>query len=294
MVEESTRDGRAPLEGLRPWTATDDAAGDGWSQQDGAAYLDGAASEDGAVFQDGRAHQEGEVVEAARRLVGVLVDSATTDRLDAQRVLGFAARAVPSAGWSGITLLRAGRRPTSVVAVGDVGSEVDALQHSLREGPCIEAAAEDDVVVVDDVATDSRYPVFGPRCADEIGVRSIMAVRVQLADGERRAALNFYADRPGAFGADDLAVAALFAPFVGLAVEAHLNAEEVAHLQQALESSRQIGSAVGILMAHGRLTSDEAFAMLVQASRTLNRKLRDIADEVTRTGALPSPATRSR
>lgn len=270
MVEESTRDAPPPLQGLRPWSATDDGHVDG---------LDGRGDD---------------VREAARRLVDVLVESGVADRLDAERVLGFATRAVPAAGWSGITLLREGRRATSLVSVGEVGAEVDALQHELREGPCIDAAAQDDLVVVDDVARDPRYPAFGPRCVHETGVGSILAVRIRLEDGDRRAALNLYAEQPDAFGPTDLAVAAMFAPFVGLAVQARLHAREAGHLQRALESSRQIGYAVGILMAHDRLTSDEAFTLLVQASRTLNRKLRNIAEEVTRTGALPSPAPRSR
>lgn len=277
MVEESTRDDRAPLQGLRRWTAAD---------------ADGPR--EGERREGSVRPQDGEVHEAARRLVGVLVEGGVSDRLDAERVLGFATRAVPAAGWSGITVLREGRKPTGVVAVGEVGAEVDALQHELREGPCIDAAAGHALVVAADLVGDDRYPAFGPRCVKETGVRSILAVHVGMLDGERRAALNFYSEQPDAFGPTDLAVAALFAPFVGLAVEARLQAQEAAHLQAALESSRQIGSAVGILMANDRLTSDEAFALLVQASRNLNRKLRDIADEVTRTGALPAPAERSR
>lgn len=46
--------------------------------------------------------------------------------------------------------------------------------------------------------------------------------------------------------------------------------------------------AVGILMARQQLTSEQAFGRLVTASQHLNRKLRDIAAEVTETGALPA------
>ena len=54
-----------------------------------------------------------------------------------------------------------------------------------------------------------------------------------------------------------------------------------------MESNRQIGMAVGILMARKLWTSDQAFAQLQTASQHLNRKLADIAAEVTTTGALP-------
>lgn len=40
-------------------------------------------------------------------------------------------------------------------------------------------------------------------------------------------------------------------------------------------------------MARQLVTSEQASAQLVSASRRLNRKLRDIASEVERTGSLP-------
>jgi AmiR/NasT family two-component response regulator len=58
-------------------------------------------------------------------------------------------------------------------------------------------------------------------------------------------------------------------------------------LQRALTSNRLIGTALGILMSSARITQDEAFARLRAASQTSNRKLRDVADEVVLTGALP-------
>ncbi len=73
-----------------------------------------------------------------------------------------------------------------------------------------------------------------------------------------------------------------------LLVEARLRRQEVDQFRTALASSRQIGIAIGILMASDRSTSDAAFDRLVRASRNSNRKLRDLADEVVRTGALPS------
>ena len=58
-------------------------------------------------------------------------------------------------------------------------------------------------------------------------------------------------------------------------------------LQVAVETNRQIGAATGILMARLTLTQDQAFDLLRRASQDQNRKLRDIADEVVLTGAVP-------
>jgi signal transduction histidine kinase/DNA-binding response OmpR family regulator len=59
------------------------------------------------------------------------------------------------------------------------------------------------------------------------------------------------------------------------------------HLRTALDSSRTIGTAIGVLMTTYRLTAPAAFQLLVAASQSTNRKLRDIATDVTTTHQLP-------
>jgi GAF domain-containing protein len=63
--------------------------------------------------------------------------------------------------------------------------------------------------------------------------------------------------------------------------------ERTANLEIALASNRQIGVAIGILMHHERITEVAAFDRLRTTSQDLNRKLRDVAEEVTLTGRLP-------
>ena len=63
--------------------------------------------------------------------------------------------------------------------------------------------------------------------------------------------------------------------------------DRAANLQRALSSNRHIGTALGIIMATQKVTADQAFASLREASQSANRKLRDVADDVVFTGALP-------
>lgn len=56
--------------------------------------------------------------------------------------------------------------------------------------------------------------------------------------------------------------------------------EHAAQMEQALQSSRTIGTAIGILMAEREIRQDEAFTVLQTASRNSNRKLREIAHEL--------------
>ncbi len=62
--------------------------------------------------------------------------------------------------------------------------------------------------------------------------------------------------------------------------------DEAANLRLALETNRRIGAAIGVVMTVHKLTEEQAFDRLRQASQHTRRKLRDVADEVVRTGWL--------
>ncbi len=63
--------------------------------------------------------------------------------------------------------------------------------------------------------------------------------------------------------------------------------ERVANLQIALDSNRQIGAAIGILMHRHKITYQAGFDLLRDVSQRTHTKLHEVADEVVRTGALP-------
>jgi AmiR/NasT family two-component response regulator len=71
----------------------------------------------------------------------------------------------------------------------------------------------------------------------------------------------------------------------GAAVLASAIAREGA--QAALESRDVIGQAKGILMVQHHLSASEAFDLLRTTSQARNVKLRQLAQEVADTGALP-------
>lgn len=62
------------------------------------------------------------------------------------------------------------------------------------------------------------------------------------------------------------------------------------NLRLALDSNRDIGAALGILMYSRKLTRDTAFELLRSTSQRAHRKLRDVAEDVLRTGQLPPAA----
>jgi GAF domain-containing protein len=158
------------------------------------------------------------------------------------------------------------------------------LQYSTGEGPCLRAAADHEaVVIVDDLTTDTRWPVFSPSAISH-GIRSMLSLHL-YTDRDSIGALNIYARQPHAFTPHSVRTGVLLAAHSAAAIAA---ATLSADLRIALESRDVIGQAKGMLMERNKITSTEAFDLLITASQHSNRKLRDVAAELTDAGALVS------
>ncbi|MGG5260319.1 GAF and ANTAR domain-containing protein [Phycicoccus avicenniae] len=226
-------------------------------------------------------------------LLGQLRERLAHDgRLQPERLVALAAEVLPHSHHAGITLIRRDRGPRTIAATDELPRAVDTLQYSVGEGPCLDAATGHDVVRSPHLVADARWPTFVTRCAKEQGVASMLAVRLDLSGGDR-GALNFYAPSPGAFDDLDVGVSSILAPYVALSLEQTLRAGDVANLERALDSSRLIGIAVGILMARHQVDRHTGFELLRTASQHLNVKLRDLAADVADTGELPTISPRS-
>lgn len=217
--------------------------------------------------------------------IGAILTSSTGGAIEPGKVVRFGARILPGTEHCGLTLIRAQHPPRTIAASDPLPERVDALQYASGEGPCLDAASEG-LEVTGNLEGDDRWPVFGPSCVEHTGVRSMLSVRLSLT-GSDLAALNFYTREADAFGDDAVDVASVLAPFASLSVEHALRVQDTSNFEAALSSSRQIGTAIGIIMARRLLTSEEAFDLLRATSQQLNRKLREVAAEVQETGQLP-------
>ena len=199
------------------------------------------------------------------------------------RLVALAQQFVPGADWVSVT--QGGAAPRCLAATDDIARTADQLQTDTNQGPCLQAAEEHTVIVSQDLATESRWPQFTAQVRGATPIRSTLAF--ELSEQQPPCALNLYAGSPNAFDSDSINAASLFAAHAQVAVM-HLNAAaKSANLEQALTTSRQIGMALGILMSAHRITAEKAFEQLRVSSQQLQRKLRDVAREVTETGTLP-------
>lgn len=169
------------------------------------------------------------------------------------------------------------------VVFGAAPPLLDELQQRTERGPCVEASREQHVVDLADTRTDARWPEF-TEMAVELGVLSMLCVPLWV-DERKLGSLSLYSSEPHAFDQTAARLANLYATHAALALA---DAQRVDQLHRVVTNRDLIGQAKGILMATQRITADDAFALLTNASQRLNRKLVDIAEVVATTGALPS------
>jgi GAF domain-containing protein len=226
--------------------------------------------------------------EIGRQLSGFSRPHETLDALSQ-----LAVDQVPGAEYAGITVGRNGKMAT-VAATDEIVNRTDAIQYELRSGPCVDAIVDDAVYKPADLRSDTRWPEFGRRAAADTGILSMLSFRLYLEENTDRtiAGLNMYATTPNAFDEESQAVALLLATHGALAVAASSARQRADNLERALTTSREIGIAIGILMAQHKVTREQGFDLLRITSQGSNRRLADIATEVADTGTLPDPRTR--
>lgn len=233
------------------------------------------------------------VAEEFARLARVLGAAASPEAAEAA-VTRAALTVVPGCDDAAISLVDRHGGVVTTAATSDVPLRVDALQYATRQGPCLGAIREEPVCAVADLITDTRWPEFSARAAAETGVRSMLGFRL-FVEEDVLGALNLYSVTPSAFDERAVARGTVLAAHAALAVTDARNRARCANLDEALQSSREIGIAIGVLMARRLITRDAAFALLRDSSRRSHRKLRDVAAEVADTGRLPGatpPGTR--
>jgi len=204
-----------------------------------------------------------------------------------QQVVDLATESIDGCDFAGI-FFREGSTTATWVRTDPIVIEVDALQQRHEEGPCFDAITEGTMFYGEDLTSDDRWPRFRPEAVAR-GVRSVLALPLLVSAVP--GALNLYARYPKAFGVIDRGKAVILATLAGFAItSAQEHADEKRqndNLVAALASREVIGQAQGILMERERVAADEAFDILRRASQHLNRKLKEVAEDLVETGERP-------
>jgi len=225
-----------------------------------------------------------ELHEALARIV--VADRELSDVLT--EIIGIARSAMPNVDAASITLIRA-EKPFTAAYDGQMALDADELQYERGYGPCMDAGRAGQMFLIDDMRTEQRWPDYAQHAAAH-GVLSSLSVPLPF-QGATIGALNTYAGRPQVIDDHDIElaeeVAAWLAIAIGNAEAAARTSEDLTQLRTAMMSRASIEQAKGILMERHRIKEDDAFTILTHASQQTNTKLRDVAEELVRTGALP-------
>jgi GAF domain-containing protein len=193
-----------------------------------------------------------------------------------QTIAEVARDSLPGFDEVGISTMHARGRVQTEAATGDLVYQLDELQYGLGEGPCVDTLRDAEVVSAPRIRHDQRWPRYVPE-AVALGLRSQLAVKLYLDQEGTLGGLNCYSTTSDDVDPDAENVADLFATHAAIALG---HARERETLNQALQSRKTIGQAIGILMERYTMDEDRAFAFLVRASSHSNLKLRDVAQEL--------------
>jgi GAF domain-containing protein len=160
---------------------------------------------------------------------------------------------------------------------------LDAFHRQHDQGPCLDAFRTGAPVSIADLGTAAhRWPVFVAAAADA-GYVSVHAMPMRLRDNVL-GALGLFGTSIGALGEDDLRLAQALAYVAAVALVQEKASEDTAlvnaRLQRALDSRVVLEQAKGVLAQRGRLSMDDAFAVLRRFARDHNLKLTDVARRV--------------
>ena len=178
-------------------------------------------------------------------------------------------------------MLRRGGRVQTVAASDDVAELIDEFEKALGEGPCLDAIDENspDQHICSDLREGSSWPELAKRIMEETDVRGMAGFRLRQ-EGQRVGALNVFSDTPGALTDHSLEQAVMLTAFASVTLAALERGEEATTLRRGLESNREIGKAVGLLMAMHDIDDDRAFEMLAKVSQEMNVKVAEVAAQV--------------
>jgi len=217
--------------------------------------------------------------------MGILADLAggTDGELTSARLCEVCRRVTGVTG-AGIMLMSGDAPAGSACTTGDVSALIEDLQHTLGEGPCVDAHRFGRPVLEADLADPAvpRWPAFtGP--AVDAGVGAVFGFPL-VVGAVRLGALDLYNEAPGPLTggqhADALAMARIAAEAV-LALQAGEKGERLAAgLETGSNFQYVVHQAAGMISAQLEITVTEALVRLRAHAFAHERLVADIAADV--------------
>ena len=170
----------------------------------------------------------------------------------------------------------------SVAATSPLAIDLDGLQRRHGQGPCLDAAVGETMVVCNDLRGDPRWPQYSASALQaEVHATLSFQLYTHQQRPTQRAAFNLFSRQPHAFDPEAQAVAAMLATHAAIMLIAQ---DREAQFQSALASRDAIGQAKGMIMERFGVDATRAFELLKQLSQDTNTRLVDVAAQIVAGG----------
>ncbi|WP_222936759.1 GAF and ANTAR domain-containing protein [Streptomonospora sp. PA3] len=199
-----------------------------------------------------------------------------------EEITALAVSEIEGCEHAGVSLVERKKHISTHAATSPLVHQVDEIQYSTGEGPCLQAIWVREVFSIDSFEEETRWPRFTAR-AFPLGVQSMCSFQLFTHD-DILGGLNLYSSKPRAFGVEAYEIGQILAAHAAVALA---NAQTQYNLKRAVRTRQRIGEATGILIERYRITDRQAFSLLAKASQNLNVKLSALADELVETGSFP-------
>jgi hypothetical protein len=187
---------------------------------------------------------------------------------------------------AGISMVTTAGNRGVVCATDDVSAQIEDLQFTLGEGPCIDAVNSGTPVLVGDLTEPGdvaveRWPAF-MEGASGAGARAVFAFPLRIG-AISLGALDLYRSAPGDLSSHDL-TGALHAADAGALALLRLDTHRDDTFDEDIDSRStyqlQVHQATGMVQVQLGVTTEEAFLMLRARAFASDRPLADVATDV--------------
>ncbi|MDX6350447.1 MAG: hypothetical protein QOF84_5237 [Streptomyces sp.] len=192
-----------------------------------------------------------------------------------------AAVAALPVGGAGVSAMSRTAASHPLCSTDDVSAQLEELQLTLGEGPCVDAFALGVAVLTPDLLSDDvldRWPVFASAAA-EAGAGAVFAFPLQIG-AISPGVLDLYAEVAGELDAEDLADAMAFADTATLILLDTAIDEPDGRVRDLGGYRAEIDQATGILTEQLGVGIEDAFVRLRAHAYAHGRRLADVAADV--------------
>lgn len=193
-----------------------------------------------------------------------------------QRMVDHAVREIPAAKYAGVTTAVFPAQLDTVVMTHPYAAVADAIQQYQHQGPFLSAAWKRDVLRVNDLESDDRWPSYRRDVLRSTPIRSVLSFR-RFTTARSVGALMIYANEPNAFDRHAEEIGYVVATHTALAVGGAPPRDLVRHV---LDDWDVVWQAKVLLMERFQVGGSEAFQMLKRLSLSSSGDLLGLSQRV--------------